>query len=122
MRFALALVLITAVLSVAAAALAAAEIADVTVSPSAPAPGTAIALNFELRNPESRPLPTGVVDVRVKGRSIGTIATPAVPAGGRVRLSGGVTLPDVTEPTIRLVLVAPGGRTSTSIALSLTPR
>ncbi len=122
MRFAAALVLVIAAPLLAAAPAAAAEITDVTVSPTAPPPGTAIALTFELRNPDNRPLPTGYVDVRFRDRSIGTITTPAVPAGGRVRLSGGVTLPDVKDPTIRLLLIAPDGRTARAIALTLTPR
>jgi hypothetical protein len=112
----LGLVLVAALLAHAAGG----EIVNVTVSPSAPRPGTALVINFELRNPEGRALPTGVVDVRVKGRSIGTIATPAVPAGGSVRLSGGVTLPALADPEVRLYLLAPGGRTATVVPLPLT--
>ncbi|HEV8585157.1 MAG TPA: hypothetical protein VGT02_09325 [Methylomirabilota bacterium] len=119
-RFALALILLTGALLAAPAG--AAEIADVTVTPTEPIPGTAIALTFELRNPDNRPLSTGYVDVRFREKSIGTITTPAVPAGGRMRLSGGVTLPDVSDKAIRLVLVAPGGRTATPVTLTLTPR
>jgi len=117
----LALMVAAVVLVAGAGPAAPAEIGQLSVTPMAPPPGTAITLTFELRNPERRPLPAGVVDVRALGKSIGHVATPGVPAGGSVTVSGGVTLPSVTDKTLRLALVPPAGP-ALAITLTLTPR
>lgn len=118
-RFAVAAVL--TLLAAATALAAGAEIGDISVSPSAPVPGTAITITFEIRNPDKRPLPTGVVDVRVRGKSIGVITTPAMAAGDRRRVSGGVTLPKLDDKSVRLELVPHNG-TPGAVLLTLAPR
>jgi hypothetical protein len=116
------LVVALLVIAIAPGVATAAEMVHLMVSPSMPHPGATVILSFELRNPENRPLLAGVVEVRAAGKRIATIATPPLPAGGSTRVSQGVTLPDVSAETLRLVLLPVGKQPPASIVLTLTPK